>query len=126
MIVLNFAHPLTPDQIAAIEAAAGEPVTAVHDLPSQVDVQQPLEPQIAALLDGLDILPAEWQTHRWLVNLPSLNFSAAVLIAILHGRLGYFPACLRLRPADSPIRQFEFAEILDLSAIRDRARLHRA
>lgn len=126
MIVLNFAHPLTDEQRAQIEAATGRAIDDVIDVDSQVDTGQPLEPQVSAWLDGLEIDAARWQTEGWLVNLPSLNYSAAVVLAALHGRMGYFPTCVRLRPVEGTIvRQFELAEILDLSAVRDRERLRR-
>ena len=65
-------------------------------------------------------------SESWLVNPPSLNFSAAALLAELHGRLGYFPPCLRLRPApDALIPRFEVAEVLNLRAAREAARTRR-
>ncbi len=46
-----------------------------------------------------------------------------LLLAELHGRMGYFPSILRLRPVrDSLPPAFEIAEILNLQALRDRAR----
>jgi hypothetical protein len=58
-----------------------------------------------------------------LVVPPALNFSAVALLAELHGRCGYFPACLRLRPvAGARPPRYEVAEVLDLQAVRDRAR----
>jgi hypothetical protein len=40
--------------------------------------------------------------------------------------MGYFPSVLRLRPVpDSNPPQFEVAEIINLQAVRDRAREHR-
>jgi hypothetical protein len=40
--------------------------------------------------------------------------------------MGYFPAVLRLRPVpDSNPPQFEVAEIVNLQAVRDAARLRR-
>ncbi|MCL4266143.1 MAG: hypothetical protein KJ069_23235 [Anaerolineae bacterium] len=48
------------------------------------------------------------------------------MLAELHGRMGYFPAIIRLKPIpDSLPPQFEFAEIINLQAIRDRSRTHR-
>lgn len=127
MIILNFAHPLTEDQRAGIEAATGRAVDDVIDVESQVDAGQPLEPQVSGWLDALAIDAARWQTEGWLVLLPSLNYSTAVLLAALHGRMGYFPTCVRLRPVEGAVvRQFEFAELLDLSVIRDRERLRRS
>jgi len=41
----------------------------------------------------------------------------------LHGRMGYFPAVLRLRPvADAALSRYEVAEIMNLQSIRETAR----
>lgn len=126
MILLNFAHPLTDEQRAQIEALTDQTLERVVDIPSQIDPQEPLAPQIAALADEAGLSSAEWQTLPIVVNPPALNFSAVVLLAQVHGRCGYFPPCVRLRPMpDSLPRQFEVAEILDLQAVRDEARQQR-
>lgn len=126
MIFLNFAHPLTQEQIRQVEALTGRPLERVIEIPAQVDPQQPLVPQVVALVDAAGLSPAEWQTLPIVVNPPSLNFIAVVLLAELHGRCGYFPAHLRMRPkAGSIPPQYEVAEILDLQAVRDTARRRR-
>ena len=126
MILLNLSHTLTPAHLAQLESLTGQPVERVVEVSSQVDVQQPLAPQITALADAAGLSPAEWQTLPLLVNPPALNFSAAVLLAELHGRCGYFPPCVRLRPIEGSLpRQFEVAEILDLQAVREEARQRR-
>ena len=47
---------------------------------------------------------------------PALDFIAVALLAHLHGRMGYFPDCVRLRPVEGarPPR-FEVAEIIELN-----------
>jgi hypothetical protein len=126
MILLNFAHPLTEDQRAQIETLTDQTIERVVDISSQIDPQQPLAPQVAALADEAGLSSAEWQTLPLLINPPALNFSAVVLLAQIHGRCGYFPPCLRLRPVpDSLPRRFEVAEILDLQTVRDEARQQR-
>jgi hypothetical protein len=78
---------------------------------------------VQALLDEIDLLPAQWQGEPILVVLPSLNFIAAALLAELHGRMGYFPPAVRTKPVAGVVpRQFEVAEILDLQAMREAAR----
>lgn len=123
MLILNLSHPLTPAHLAQIEALTGRRVERVLDIKSQIDSQQPLAPQVTALVDAAGLSPAEWQTLPLLVNPPALNFSAVTLLAELHGRCGYFPPCVRLRPiAGSVPPQYEIAEVLDLPAIREAAR----
>ncbi|WP_347243755.1 CRISPR-associated protein Csx15, partial [Thermogutta sp.] len=98
MIVLNFSHPFTPDHLQQIEALTGQKIERVVEVRSQIDPQQPLVPQVVALVDQAGLSPVEWQTLSLLVNPPSLNFSAVALLAELHGRMGYFPPCIRMRP----------------------------
>lgn len=126
MILLNFSHPLTPAQVAQIETLAEQPVARVVEVHSQIDPQQPLGPQITVLVESAGLTPAQWQSEPLLVNLPSLNYSTALVMAELHGRMGYFPSCVRLRPAPNAVSpQFEVAEILNLQAARDAARQRR-
>jgi hypothetical protein len=126
MLVLNFAHPLTPEHLEQIEALTGQKVERVIEVHSQIDPQQPLVPQVVALADKAGLSPAEWQSLPLLVNPPSLNYIAVVLLAELHGRCGYFPAHLRLRPVQGSIPpRFEVAEVLDLQTVRNGARRRR-
>lgn len=126
MIILNFAHPLTNDQRAHIEILTGQTVERVIDIPSQIDPHEALAPQVTAMADEAGLSSAEWQTLPLLVNPPALNFSAVALLAELHGRSGYFPPCLRMRPAAQSVRpRYEVAEVLDLQTLRDQARQQR-
>jgi transposase len=128
MILLNFSHPITGPQRGQIEALIGNHQSITRELAAlpQFDEQQPFGPQVQALLDEIDLLPAQWQGEPILVVLPSLNFIAAALLAELHGRMGYFPPAVRTKPVAGVVpRQFEVAEILDLQAIREAARKSR-
>jgi hypothetical protein len=126
MILLNFTHPLTEEQVKQVEAIAGQAVAEVRDAPAQFDPQQPFVPQVQALVDACRLTPDEWQTQPILVNPPSLNVIAALLLAELHGRMGYFPPVVRLRPvAGSLPPRYEVAEIVNLQAVRDEARRRR-
>ncbi len=127
MLILNFSHPLTAEQLVRIEALAGEAVTEVREIPAHFDNQQPFIPQVVALADACGLTPQEWQTTPLLIVPPALNFIAVTLLAELHGRMGYFPSCIRLRPvAGARPPRYEVAEILDLQDVRDKARMRRA
>jgi len=122
MILLNFSHPLTADQLGQIEALTGQ-AAQVMAVAVQFDSERPFEPQLRELMAGVPLSAEAWQTQPILVNLPSLNFITALLLAELHGRMGYFPPILRLRPvAGSLPPRYEAAEVLNLQAVRDAAR----
>jgi len=126
MIILNFSHPLTAAQLAAItELTGGDDLREVR-IPTQLDQRADFLPQIVALADACGLTADEWQTTPLLVNPPALNFVAVALLAELHGRMGYFPTCVRLRPvAGSTPPQFEVVGLLNLQAARDEARTRR-
>jgi hypothetical protein len=126
MILLNFTHSLTDARLAAIEQLTSQPIARVIDAFAQFDNGRPFTEQAQALIDSIVLTPQEWQTAPLLVNLPGHNAIAALVLAELHGRMGYFPAVLRIRPVtDTTPPQFEIAEILNLQAVRDRARVRR-
>lgn len=131
MILLNFAHPITEEQQRQIENLTQQKIEKIIAVNSQINPEEPLAPQITAMADACGLSQEEWQTLPLLINPPSLNFSTAALIAELHGRMGYFPAMVRLKPAVDergerlvPPR-FVVAEIVNLQAIRDAARARR-
>jgi hypothetical protein len=126
VILLNFSHPLTADQSAQVERLAGQALERVVDLAVHFDHAAPFAEQARALADAVPLSAAELQSAAILVNPPALNAIAAALLAELHGRMGYFPPILRLRPVpDSLPPRFEAAEIINLQAIRDAARAAR-
>ncbi len=126
MIILNFAHPLTARQIEQIGALAGQPPERVQDVKVQFDVNQPFVAQVVAMLDTLDISPADWQSGGWLIVLPSLNYIAGILLAELHGRMGHFPTIVRLKTAaNAAVTEYELAEIVNLETVRQAARTRR-
>ena len=126
MLILNYSHPLTANHLAQIETLAGQPVTDVRDIPAQLDLDTPFAEHALALADAAGLTPAQWQTEPLLVALPALNFAAAALLAELHGRCGYFPPVVRLKPVTGALPpRYEVAEIIDLQAIRQAARTRR-
>ncbi|MGQ9628541.1 MAG: CRISPR-associated protein Csx15 [Anaerolineae bacterium] len=126
MILLNFSHPLTSEQLAQIEELTGQKVAEVRHVPIQFDHQRPFAPQVKELAEACELTSEEWQTRPILIVPPSLNFIACVLLAELHGRMGYFPPIVRLRPVEGSIpARYEVAEIINLQEVRDKARARR-
>lgn len=127
MIVVNFTHPLTDAQLTRITALCSEPIDRLISVPATLDLARPFADQVRDLADAAGLDADAWQTERILVVPPALNFAAALLLAELHGRMGYFPPCLRLRPVPGALPpQFEVAEVQDLQAQREEARGRRA
>jgi len=123
MILLNFSHPITPTQLDQLSALLDQAPTRVIDVKTHFDEQQPFVPQVSAMMEEIPLTTGQWQGEPILVVLPALNFIAGVLLAELHGRMGYFPPVVRTRPIPNVLpRQFEVAEILDLQSVRENAR----
>jgi len=123
MIIINFAHPLTNDHLDQISVITGENIDKVIEVNSNILTEEPLAPQAIALIDRVVLSKREWQTFSILINLPSLNYTTATLISEIHGRCGYLPTIIRMRPVKGALpARFEVAEIIDLQALRDAAR----
>jgi hypothetical protein len=96
------------------------------EVASQFDSERDFVPQVEALADACGLTPAEWQTTPLVIVPPALNFIAVTLLAELHGRMGYFPSCVRMRPVAGAVPpRYEVAEILPLNDVRERARRKR-
>jgi hypothetical protein len=123
MILLNFAHPLTAAQRASVERCSGQALDRVIEVKAQLDHDQPCVVQAHQMVEAVGLSSGEWQTLPLVVHLPSLSVVAALIVAELHGRCGYFPAVLRLKPVpDTTPPQFTVAEIVNLQVVRDAAR----
>jgi hypothetical protein len=126
MILLNFSHPLTEEQIKQIETITGQKVAEVRGEMAQFDHQAPFAEQVRTLADRVGLSPEEWQTTPLLVNPPGYAPATAALLAELHGRMGHFPAVLRLHPVEgSTPTRYEVSEVINLQQIREDARLRR-
>jgi hypothetical protein len=125
MLILNFSHPLTPDQRAQIEALAGTHIEEIRTIPVQINQAELLEPQIVAIVNEVGLSSEEWQTRQFLINPPGFAPAAFVLLAELHGRMGHFPTLIRLRPKPGAVTAYEVAELLNLQAVREAARTRR-
>jgi hypothetical protein len=125
MLILNFTHPLTEQQLAQIAALADATIDEVRTIPVQINQDEPLGPQVAALADATRLTSEEWQTRSLLINPPGYAPAAFVLLAELHGRIGHFPSLIRIRPKQGMVTTYEVAELLNLQTIREQARKRR-
>ncbi|QQS46602.1 MAG: hypothetical protein IPM66_22330 [Acidobacteriota bacterium] len=96
------------------------------EIKTQLDSSATFVERVQALIEGNGFSSGEWQTKSLVLNLPSFSPVAALVLAELHGRIGYFPAILRLRQiSELNPPQIEVAEIINLQAARDAARQQR-
>ena len=120
MLLLNFAYPLTPAQIAAIEEKLSRKIDRIIHMPVFFDNQVSCIVQAEAIFKRDEIPWDLLMTTPVLVNLPSHNLIAATILTVLHGHLGHFPAVIRLRPIENVVpTEYEVAEIIDLQQVRD-------
>ena len=122
MILVNFAHPLTEEQIQQLKRHGIVPHKVV-EVKTQFNLQEALSSQVVELVDRAGLSSGEWQGEAVVVNLPGLAPAAGILLAELHGRMGHFPLIMRLAPTATG--QYEVAEVINLQAVRDAARLRR-
>ncbi|RMF90821.1 MAG: hypothetical protein D6741_16545 [Planctomycetota bacterium] len=127
MLLINFGHPLTDEQRRGIENICGESLEEEIEASSHFDHQESFERQTRDLVDRIPVSGDRWQQEAIVVCPPTHPVIACAVLAELHGRMGYFPPIVRLRPVvDSfPVR-FEVAEVLNLQAIREKARATRS
>jgi hypothetical protein len=121
MLILNYSHPLTAEQIAQVTTLVGKEPT-IRTIAVKIDNTQPLAAQLAALADESGISPDEWQSTPLIINPPGLAAAATALLAELHGRIGHFPTIMRLRPVPgSTPTVYEVAELINLQTVREQA-----
>ncbi len=132
MILFNFAHPLTERQKQTVEQITNETVERIVSIQVQFDNNTEFTLQASELMASIKETTKEWLTTEiWqsasiVVNLPSFNTIASLILAEFHGRMGYFPRVVRMRPVpNSTPPEFEVAEVLNLQAVRDEARKER-
>jgi hypothetical protein len=125
MLLLNFAHPLSPEQLAQAEALLGVTLE-VRDIVVHIERAPPLADIARELVAAAGLASTEWQTLPLVINPPGLAPLALALIAELHGRCGYFAPILNIRPVlDALPPRYEVGEIVNLQALRDTARNRR-
>ncbi|MBX3015610.1 MAG: hypothetical protein KF832_29075 [Caldilineaceae bacterium] len=118
-LLLNFTRAFTLHQQQALEIALGKRLGKLINLPVRFDDARPYGPQCVALAEQVGLTPTAWETLPIVVNPPGFVPGALCLLSELHGRMGYFPAVVRLRPvANSNPPQFELAEVMNLQALR--------
>jgi hypothetical protein len=123
MILLNFSTTFKSIQLAQAEILLHEPIDRVVNFPCQVDSDTEILPQFNKLMAKLPLNDAELKREPLVVVLPAQNYLAVLVIAYLHGRMGYFPQVIRTRlKATGLLPLHEAAELLDPQAVDDVAK----
>jgi len=124
MKIINFSHPLTPEQVAQIADLLNVPADQIQviTVPVNLDLEADLAPQITDLMDRVGLTGQEWQTTPFVVNPPGLAVAAAMVIAEISGRAGYLPLIVRLTREGVG---WTVREVIDLQGIRNAARAAR-
>jgi hypothetical protein len=124
-LVLNFSgHPVLPGQKQVIEKSmhwhSSEVLNfALGNVPEDHNFVSSIEEAVGKI----PLSPEEWQTMPMVVIPAGYSAVWSVVLAELHGRLGYFPEVVRLRPAVPPATEkFEVAEIINLREVRHSSR----
>ena len=126
MTVINFAHPLTGAQVAALESLSGWHVDHILAVPAHCDLARPFAEQAAGFVEAAGLTSEQWQSYRLAIVPPALSPVACLVIAEIHGRAGYFVPVVRLRPRSGVLPPvFDVAEILDVQGQREAARARR-
>lgn len=126
MLVINFSHPLSSAALEVLNGLLeGQTVGEVKQLPCQVDHECSFADQAAKLVDAVGWSPNQWQQNKFILIPPGFSAIALAVAAEIHGRTGYFPAILRLKPIPGTPPVFMPGEIVDLASVRDAARQRR-
>lgn len=125
LTLINFSHPFTLEQVKQTQKLAGVTDIRLVEKMAKFDDTQHFALQARWLVEEIDLSPAEWQSTPILVNLPSFNYIAALVLAELHGRMGFFPSIVRLRQVIGVAPGWEVAEIFNLQTVRDASRSFR-
>ncbi len=127
MKIVNFSHAVSLEQIAQLRENFDLEVTVenVIGVKTDLDLAQPLGPQVVTLVDAVGWGRADWETTPALVILPSHPDIAVLVAAEIEGRSGHLPDVLRRKPVKdekSGMTRFEVVEITNPYAHRNEAR----
>lgn len=122
-LVVNFYHLLKPDQIKDMQRMQQWPSIEVIDARlGTVPEKKNFTRYLLNHIESIDLTAEEWQTACLAVIPAGYAPAWSIILAELHGRLGYFPDIVRFRPSESGPENYEVAEIVALREIRNKAR----
>ena len=124
-IIFNFSHALTGDQITQIQSQVKDQINEII-IPIHFNQDKSFLQQVGKQIDYKMIVKYARRQNGLLIIPPALGVITCLLLAKLHGLLGYFPSIVRLRPVDQGLFQdYQVAEIINLQTLRDQSRKKR-
>ncbi len=124
-LILNFSgHPVLSGQITTISKILDWPLSQVIDVQvGTIAEDKKFVDNILKVIEKIDLSAEQWQTANIVVISAGYSAIWSVLLAGIHGRIGYFPDVVHLRPGTIGSKEkFEVAEILNLREIRHSSR----
>lgn len=104
--LLNFSqHPIREESLDTIRRLTGAELVETLEVAFQVDEDASLAGEVTDVVDRLGAY--DLSSLNLVVVLPGLAVAAACLLAELHGRLGHFPAIVRLQRMAGPVVIYE-------------------
>jgi len=124
-LIINFSgHPVLPGQQQDIGQMMHWSSSEVINVSiGNVPEDHNFVPSIEKSVEKIPLSPEEWQSIPVVVIPSGYSQIWSVVMAELHGRLGYFPDVVRLRFSSSISNEkFEVAEIMNLREVRHNSR----
>ena len=124
-LILNFSgHPVLAGHIATINTIREWPSSTVINVPvGTIKEDRKFVSNVLQVIENIDLSPEEWQTKNIVVIAAGYSTIWSVLLAGMHGRLGYFPDVALFRPTSGVAKEkFEVAEIMNLREVRHTSR----
>lgn len=124
-LIINFSgHPVLPGQQKDIGKMMHWPSPEIINVSlGNVAEDHNFVSTIEKAVEKIALSPEEWQSTPIVVIAAGYSAVWSVVLAELHGRLGYFPDVVRLRPASTVSNEkFEVAEIMNLREVRHKSR----
>lgn len=123
VVVLNFSHPINEpqrDEIAKLLSIEVGELEVREDLSRQYryETVDELVEAVTEQVEAAELSAFDWQKAKIIVNLPAHSAGAMILLAMVHGRMGYFPNALRIERDDSG---FHFTDVVELESLREAA-----
>jgi len=111
MIIFNFAHPLTDEQVITIKDIAGISDVEVRNIKVHFDNDKSFEQQVDELFKRL--MDELKEVKQFIIVLPGMSAIAVLVYARFYDIFGFYPPYVRLAPVAGAIPvKFEVKEIV--------------